>query len=132
MGNLTVAKQQMVEIAKVLSFDPEVLIMDEPTVFLTDSEIADLFRVIRMLKEEGKGIIHISHILEELTQISDRITVLRDGKYIDTVNTKEAQIDTIIDMMVERTVYVSKPENQIRTNAPVALEVKNLSCEKLV
>ena len=132
VGNLTVAKQQMVEIAKALSFDPEVLIMDEPTASLTDSEIADLFRVIRMLKEEGKGIIHISHRLEELKQISDRITVLRDGKYIDTVNTKETQIDTIINMMVGRTVYVSKPENQIRTNAPVALEVKNLSCEKLV
>ena len=132
VGNLTVAKQQMVEIAKALSYDSEVLIMDEPTASLTDTEISDLFRVIRMLKEEGKGIIHISHRLEELKQISDRITVLRDGKYIDTVNTKDTQIDTIINMMVGRTVYISKPENVIKANAPVALEVKNLSCDKLV
>jgi ribose transport system ATP-binding protein len=132
VGNLTVAKQQMVEIAKALSFDPEVLIMDEPTASLTDTEIADLFRVIRMLKGEGKGIIHISHRLEELKQISDRITVLRDGRYIDTVDTKDARIDSIISMMVGRTVYVSKPKNHIKTNARVALEVKNLSCEKLV
>ncbi len=132
VGNLTVAKQQMVEIAKALSFNAEVLIMDEPTASLTDSEILDLFRVIEMLKKEGKGIIHISHRLEELKLISDRITVLRDGKYIDTVKTKDAKIDNIINMMVGRTVYVSKPINHIKANAPVALEVKNLSLEKLV
>jgi ribose transport system ATP-binding protein len=131
-GSLTVAKQQMVEIAKALSYESEVLVMDEPTASLTDSEIADLFRVIRLLRDEGKGIIHISHRLEELQQISDRITVMRDGAHIDTVGTAEVSIDRIINMMVGRTVYVTKPENAIAQDAPVALEVKHLSCIKLV
>lgn len=132
VGNLTVAKQQMVEIAKALSYDSKVLIMDEPTASLTDSEIADLFRVIRMLRDEGKGIIHISHRLEELQQISDRITVMRDGNYVDTVMTTDVKIDDIIGMMVGRTVYVSKPENNMADDAPIAIQVKNLNCENHV
>jgi ribose transport system ATP-binding protein len=132
VGKLTVAKQQMVEIAKALSYDSKVLIMDEPTASLTDSEISDLFRVIRMLREEGKGIIHISHRLEELKQISDRITVMRDGCFVDTVNTNEAQIDDIISMMVGRVIYIEKPENAMKEDAPVLLEVKNLTSGKNV
>ncbi|MDD4493957.1 MAG: sugar ABC transporter ATP-binding protein [Eubacteriales bacterium] len=132
VGRLTVAKQQMVEIAKALSYDSKVLIMDEPTASLTDSEIADLFRVIRMLRDEGKGIIHISHRLEELKQISDRITVMRDGCYVDTANTKECEIDDIISMMVGRVIYVEKPENAMKEDAPVLLEVKNLTSGKNV
>ena len=85
VADLTVAKQQMVEIAKALSFNAEVLIMDEPTAALTDTEIDELFRIIRDLRAKGVGVVHISHRLEELKQISDRITVMRDGKYIDTV-----------------------------------------------
>ena len=77
--DLTVAKQQMVEIAKALSYNAEVLIMDEPTAALTESEIDELFNIIRRLKDKGVGIVHISHRLEELKQISDRVTVMRDG-----------------------------------------------------
>ena len=132
VGNLTVAKQQMVEIAKALSYDPKVLIMDEPTASLTDSEIEDLFRVIRVLRDEGRGIIHISHRLDELQLISDRITVMRDGNYIDTRKTTEFKIDDIINMMVGRTIYVENPENHVLPEAPIALEVKGLTCEKLI
>jgi ribose transport system ATP-binding protein len=84
VSDLTVAKQQMVEIAKALSFNSQVLIMDEPTAALTESEIEDLFRMIRQLREKGVGVVHISHRLEELKKISDRITVMRDGQYVDT------------------------------------------------
>jgi ribose transport system ATP-binding protein len=84
VSDLTVAKQQMVEIAKALSFNAKILVMDEPTAALTDTEIDELFHVIKQLREKGVGIVHISHRLEELKQISDRVTVMRDGKYIDT------------------------------------------------
>jgi len=77
--------QQMVEIAKALSYNARVLIMDEPTAALTDTEIADLFALIRQLRAQGTGIVHISHRLEELQQIADRVTVMRDGQYIDTL-----------------------------------------------
>src|SRR5438067_5843559 len=80
VSNLTVATQQMVEIAKALSFNSEVLIMDEPTAALTETEIEDLFRIIRQLRDRGVGVVHISPRLEELKQISDRITVMLDGK----------------------------------------------------
>jgi ribose transport system ATP-binding protein len=110
VGDISVAKQQMVEIAKALSFESEVLIMDEPTAALTDKEIEELFRIIRQLREQGVGIVHISHRLEELKQISDRVTVMRDGRYINTVNTQTAAIDDIISMMVGRTIYDAAPE----------------------
>lgn len=127
VGDLTVATQQMVEIAKALSFNSEVLIMDEPTAALTESEIAELFRIIRQLKEKGVGIVHISHRLEELKQISDRITVMRDGRYIDTVPTAEVSIDRIISMMVGRTIYESAPEVPENPSQEIVLEVKNLN-----
>ena len=79
VADLTVAKQQMVEIAKALSFNSQVLIMDEPTAALTESEIEELFRIIRQLRDQGVGIVYISHRLEEFAHISDRITVMRDG-----------------------------------------------------
>ena len=82
VGGLTVAMQQMVEIAKALSFHSRVLIMDEPTAALNDAEIADLFNMIRELKARGVGIVYISHKMDELKQISDRVTVLRDGEYV--------------------------------------------------
>ena len=83
VGTLSVAKQQMVEIAKALSFDSRVLIMDEPTAALNNAEVADLFRIIRQLKARGVGIVYISHKMDELQQIADRVTVMRDGQYID-------------------------------------------------
>jgi len=99
---LTVATQQMVEIVKALSYHSEVLIMDEPTAALTDSEIRELFRVIGSLKRQGVGIVYISHRMEELKEISDRITVMRDGRYIDTIATADAAFERIISMMVGR------------------------------
>nr|WP_199505781.1 sugar ABC transporter ATP-binding protein [Halanaerobium sp. ST460_2HS_T2] len=125
--DLTVAKQQMVEIIKALSYQSEVLIMDEPTASLTDSEIEDLFRIVRRLRNEGVGIIYISHRLEELKQITDRITVMRNGKYIDTVATKEAEIDNIINMMVGREVYETSSNKNSKNENEVILEVKNLT-----
>ena len=110
VADLTVAKQQMVEIAKALSFNSEVLIMDEPTAALTDAEIDELFRIIRQLRDKGVGVVYISHRLEELKQISDRITVMRDGRYVDTVATSDVTIDQIISMMVGRTIYETAPE----------------------
>ena len=127
VADLTVAKQQMVEIAKALSFNAEVLIMDEPTAALTESEIDELFRIIRDLRSKGVGIVHISHRLEELKQISDRITVMRDGRYIDTVQTKNAPIDQIISMMVGRTIYESTPEVPEHPSEEVVLEVQHLN-----
>ncbi len=124
---LTVAKQQMVEIAKALSFNAEVLIMDEPTAALTDTEIEDLFGIIRKLREQGVGIVHISHRLEELRLISDRVTVMRDGRYIDTVRTQEVTLDRIISMMVGRTIFEATPEVPEHPSEEVVLEVKNLN-----
>ena len=132
VGSLTVAKQQMVEIAKALSYNSDVLIMDEPTAPLTDNEIEDLFRVIRMLRAEGKGIIHISHRLEELKQISDRITVMRDGGYVDTVNTHEVENSQIISMMVGREIFIDRNERSVPADAPIKLEVKNVNAGRMV
>ena len=100
VGGLTVAKQQMVEIAKALSFNSRVLIMDEPTAALNNAEIAELFKMIRELKGRGVGVVYISHKIDELKQISDRVTVLRDGEYVGTVPTETTSIETIISMMV--------------------------------
>ncbi|HEX2911102.1 MAG TPA: sugar ABC transporter ATP-binding protein [Chloroflexia bacterium] len=127
VADLTVAKQQMVEIAKALSFNSQVLIMDEPTAALTDTEIEDLFRILRQLREKGVGIVHISHRLEELRLIANRATIMRDGSYIDTVNIEDVTINDIISMMVGRTVYESTPEVPENASQEVVLEVKNLN-----
>ena len=126
-GDLTVAKQQMVEIAKALSFNAKILVMDEPTAALTDTEIDDLFRIIKQLRQEGVGIVHISHRLEELKLIADRVTVMRDGKIIDTLLTQEASIDKIISLMVGRIIYESAPEIPENPSEEVVLEVRNLN-----
>ena len=125
---LTVAKQQMVEIAKALSFEnTRILIMDEPSAALTEAEIEDLFRFIRELKTQGVGIVYISHRMGELKQISDRITVLRDGRYVGTVHTPDTTLDEIIHMMVGRVIYETpKATSAVPPDAPVALEVKHL------
>lgn len=129
VSDMTVALQQMVEIAKALSFNSDVLVFDEPSAALTDIEITELFRIIRQLKKDGVGIIYITHRLEELEEISDRITVLRDGSYVDTVKTKDASIDQIIKMMVGRVIFESKPELPDKPYEDIVLEVRNLSRE---
>ena len=96
ISELTVAKQQMVEIAKALSYNMDVLIMDEPTSALSDSEIEELFKVIRHLKEQGKGIVYITHRMEEIKQICDRVTVMRDGHYIATTPIEKITIEQIL------------------------------------
>jgi ribose transport system ATP-binding protein len=132
VGELTVAAQQMVEIARALSLNTEVLIMDEPTAALTDTEITALFDIIRQLRLHGVGIVHISHRLEELKQIADRVTVMRDGRYVDTVITDQAPIERIISMMVGRTIYEATPEVPEQPSQEVVLEVRNLNRGRLV
>lgn len=111
VSELTVAKQQMVEIAKALSYNADVLVMDEPTAALSETEIEDLFRIIRQLRESRVGIVYISHRMDEIKRITDRITVMRDGQYIDTVSTAEVTTQDIISKMVGRQIYeTSKPE----------------------
>jgi ribose transport system ATP-binding protein len=127
VADLTVAKQQMVEIAKALSFDSQVLIMDEPTAALTEAEIEELFRIIRQLRDRGVGIVYISHRLEELKQISDRITVMRDGHYVGTEDAQAIPIDRIISMMVGRTIYESAPEVPEHPSEEIVLEARNLN-----
>lgn len=127
VGSLTVAKQQMVEIAKGISYHSKVLIMDEPTAALAVSEIQELFRVIRQLKAEGISVIYISHRLEELFEITDRITVMRDGNYIDTMETSQGTMDELIRKMVGRNISWSKKErSNVKKDAPVVLEVKHM------
>lgn len=125
--DLTVASQQMVEIARALSLQTAVLIMDEPTAALTDTEIETLFGIIRRLRHEGVGIVHISHRLEELKQIADRVTVMRDGRYVDTVRTADVTIDRIISMMVGRTIYEAAPEVPESPSQEVVLDVRHLT-----
>ncbi len=117
----------MVEIAKALSFNASILIMDEPTAALTDKEIDELFRITRQLRSEGVGIVHISHRLQELKQISDRVTVMRDGRYHRHHSHADATIDKIISMMVGRTIFEAAPEVPEHTNPEVVLEVRNLN-----
>lgn len=124
---LTIAKQQMVEIAKALSFDSKVLVMDEPTAALNDAEIAELFTIVRSLKANGVGIIYISHKMDELEQIADRVTVMRDGATVATVNEAETTIEDIIAMMVGRALDADTLDLPSVADAPVALEVSGLS-----
>jgi len=107
-------------------------VMDEPTAALTDAEIEELFTIIRQLRDQGVGVVHISHRLEELRLISDRVTVMRDGKYVSTLTTSEARIDQIISLMVGRTIYESAPELPEDANQEVVLEVRNLNRGKVL
>ena len=115
VGDLTVARQQMVEIAKALSFDAQVLIMDEPTAALNDVEVDTLFGLIRRFVTPTTGVIYISHRMDELSQISDRITVLRDGRYVDTLDTASSTIPQVISLMVGREIKgEQRPRSDVR------------------
>lgn len=127
IGSLTVAKQQMTEIVKAISYNAEILIMDEPTAPLTSTEIAELFHFIRNLKAKGVSIVYISHRMDELKQITDRITVMRDGAYVGTVSTKDVEISDVISMMVGRTIYEEpKTHSMVAKDAPEVLRVEEL------
>lgn len=133
VGELTVAKQQMVEIAKALSFDAKVLIMDEPTSALTDTEVEVLFTLIEQLKAAGTSIIYISHRMDELKRLADRVTVLRDGAYIGTLTRDEIDIPTIIEMMVGRQIDEGqRPTAKEHDADPTVLSVRGLSTKKLL
>lgn len=124
--NLSVAQQQMVEIARALSVNAQILIMDEPTSSLTLAEVDDLFRIVRRLREAGTGIVFISHRLEELFQLADRVTVLRDGAYVGTREMAEVTTDNLIQMMVGRTLADMFPKLEVEAGE-VVVEVNGLT-----
>ena len=131
VGDLPISKQQMVEIAKALSMDARILIMDEPTSALTAREIEDLFRIIRDLRASDHGIVYISHRLEELQHIVDRVTIMRDGQYITTMNFADTTIDQIITYMVGREIKEKFPRVTCEKGKKI-FEVKNLNAGRMV
>lgn len=131
VADLPVSKQQMVEIAKSLSMNAEILIMDEPTSALTSSEVDELFKIINNLKKEGCGIVYISHRLEELEHITNRVTIMRDGQYITTLDFAETTMDTIIAQMVGREITEKFPTIECKRGKKI-MEVKNLNAGRLV
>ena len=133
MNNLTVGKQQMCEIAKAISHKAEVIIFDEPSAALTEKEIADLFEIIRDLRKKGLGIVYISHRMDEIKTITDRVTVMRDGGYVGTLITADSTKEDIINMMVGRVIYEDpKEHSMVAPDAPVVLKVENLNAGKMV
>ena len=133
MNNLTVGKQQMCEIAKAISHKAEVIIFDEPSAALTEKEIADLFEIIRDLRKKGLGIVYISHRMDEIKTITDRVTVMRDGGYVGTLITADSTKEDIINMMVGRVIYEDpKEHSMVAPDAPVVLKVEHLNAGKMV
>ena len=133
MSDLTVGKQQMCEIAKAISHEAKVIVFDEPSAALTEKEIEDLFVIIRDLRERQLGIVYISHRMDEIKVITDRVTVMRDGTYVGTLITKESTKDEIINMMVGRVIYEDpKQQSACPPDAPVVLKVENLNAGKMV
>lgn len=133
IGALTVGKQQMVEIAKAISGDAKIIIFDEPTAALTDSEIEELFKVINDLKKKGTGIVYISHRMDEINIISDKVTVMRDGEFVGTLVTKDCDKNDIIKLMVGRTIFSEpKTASNVAEDAPIVLKCEHLSRGKAV
>lgn len=126
VGDLTVAKQQMVEIAKALSYKSRILIMDEPTAALNDAEVDTLHELIRNFTNAGTGVIYISHRMDELKAISNRITVIRDGEYIDTVNTAQTTMRQVISLMVGREISGNQRPASHAPSDEVVLKVRGL------
>ncbi len=133
MSDLTVGKQQMCEIAKAISHKAKVIIFDEPSAALTEKEIEDLFAIIRDLREKGLAIVYISHRMDEIKVITDRVTVMRDGGYVGTLITKDCTKEDIINMMVGRVIYEDpKTESKVPKDAPVVLKVEHLNAGRMV
>jgi ABC-type sugar transport system ATPase subunit len=126
---LSTSKQQLVEIAKALVFDPKLLIMDEPTAALTHGETENLFEIINSLKERGISIVFVSHRLNEVFEISDKITALRDGKYVGTVDTADVAISDVVRMMVGREIELYEKPESVDVEPVDLLTVENLSNE---
>ena len=133
MSRLTVGKQQMCEIAKAISHDAKVIIFDEPSAALTEAEIEELFKIIRDLRDKQLGIVYISHRMDEIKVITDRVTVMRDGGYVGTLITKDCTKDDIINMMVGRVIYEDpKTASNVPKDAPVVLKVEHLNAGRMV
>ena len=133
MSNLTVAKQQMCEIAKAISHEAKVIVFDEPTAALTETEIEQLFVIIRDLRSKGYGIVYISHRMDEIKKITDRVSVMRDGQYIGTLITEQCTKEDIINMMVGRVIYEEpKTHSMVEPDAPVVLKVEHLNAGRMV
>lgn len=132
VGTLTVAKQQMVEIAKALSYDSKVLIMDEPTAALNDAEVSTLHELIRKFKSDATGVIYISHRMDELAAISDRISVIRDGQYVDTLVTQSTTMRQVISLMVGREISGQQRPGQHTASSEPILTVRGLSTKDLL
>ncbi|PXY27352.1 sugar ABC transporter ATP-binding protein [Prauserella muralis] len=132
VGTLTVANQQMVEIAKALSYEPKVLIMDEPTAALNDAEVATLHELIRRFVRPDTGVIYISHRMEEIRRIADRVTVIRDGEYVGTREIASASTPEVISLMVGRAINTeARPEN-VRPGRETVLTATGLSTKALL
>ncbi len=133
VGNLTIGKQQMCEIAKAILKDAKVIVFDEPTAALTETEIEELFKIIRNLRAKNMGIVYISHRLDEIKVITDRVTVMQDGEYVGTLNTKDCTKNEIINMMVGRVIYEEpKVKSNVPDHAPNVLKVEHLNAGKMV
>ena len=130
LGRLSAAQQQMVEIAKALSFDSRLFILDEPTAALTIAETNTLFRVVRQLKEQGVGIVYISHRLEEIFQLADRVTVLKDGRLQGTLAVAETTPEQLVSLMVGRDLVREPGHLPPLAKGVPALEVIGLSRPK--
>ena len=126
-GTLSASQLQLVEIAKAVSYDSKIIIMDEPTSSLTDNEVAHLFKIIEQLKSEGRSIIYISHKMEEILKISDEVTIMRDGTYVGTWSADELTTDLIISKMVGRDMTTRFPPKTYQTSAETIMEVRNLT-----
>lgn len=126
MSDLSIGQQQMVEICKALMCDAKVIIMDEPTAALTQSETQILFQVIKSLREKGVSIVYISHRMEEIFELCDRITVLRDGEYVGTRNISDINMDDIVQMMIGRQIGERFPKRNVKIGKEV-IKVENLS-----
>ena len=127
MNTLSVGQQQMIEIAKALMVDAKVIIMDEPTAALTQTETEVLFRVVRSLKEKGVSIVYISHRMEEIFELCDRITILRDGQYVGTKNIPETDMTEVVKMMIGREIGERYPARDVKLG-DVIFEVQDLCC----
>ena len=127
MDRLSVGQQQMIEIAKALMIDAKVIIMDEPTAALTQNETKVLFQIIRNLREKGVSIIYISHRMEEIFELCDSITVLRDGEYIATKKITDTDMNDLVKMMIGREIGERYPERNAKIGA-VVFEVKDFNC----
>ncbi len=133
MNLLTVGKQQMCEIAKAISRNAKLIIFDEPSAALTDAEIEQLFTIIRDLREQQLGIIYISHRMDEIKKITDRVTVMRDGCNVGTLITKDCTKDDIINMMIGHVIYAApKTESHVKPGTPVVLKVEHINAGRMV